>query len=88
MTHLVRCHDTYEPLSGFESPRGQAGVSTSWPSDWRSKVKQLSDDNERIIAITITTKVDICIINAYLPKHGTNSSEEYRECLDVIHSII
>ena len=26
--------------------------------------------------------------NAYLPTHETNSSEEYRECLDVIHDII
>jgi hypothetical protein len=85
MTHLVRCHDTYEPLSGFKLPRGQAGVSISWPSDWSGKVKQLLDGNERIIAIT---KVNICIINAYLPTHGTNSSEEYRECLDIIHNII
>jgi hypothetical protein len=84
MTHLVRCHDTYEPLSGFKLPR----VPISWPSDWSSKVKQLLDGNERIIAITIATKVNICIINAYLPTHGTNSSEEYRECLDVIHDII
>jgi hypothetical protein len=88
MTHLVRCHDTYEPLSGFKLPRGQAGVSISRPSDWSSKVKQLPDGNERIIAITIATKVNICIINAYLPTHGTHSSEEYRECLDVIHNII
>ena len=56
--------------------------------DWSSKVKQLPDGNERIIEITIATKVNICIINAYLPTHGTNSSEEYRECLDVIHNII
>ena len=88
MTHLVRCHDTYEPLSGFKLPRGQAGVSISWPSDWSSKVKQLPDGNERIIEITIATKVNICIVNAYLPTHGTNSSEEYRESLDVIHNII
>jgi hypothetical protein len=47
MTHLVRCHDTYEPLSGFNLARGQTGVSISWPSDWSSKVKQLPDGNER-----------------------------------------
>ena len=88
MTHLVRCHDTYEPLSGFKLPRGQAGVSISWTSDWSSKVKQLLDGNERIIEITIATKINICIINAYLPTHRTNSSEEYRECLDVIYDII
>jgi hypothetical protein len=88
MTHLVRCHDTYEPLSGFKLPRGQAEVPISWPSDWSSKVKQLLDGKERIIAITIATKVNICIINTYLPTQGTNSSEEYRECLDIIHNII
>jgi exonuclease III len=43
---------------------------------------------KRIIEITIATKVNICIINAYLPTHGTNSSEEYRKSLDVIHNII
>jgi hypothetical protein len=42
-------------------------ISISRPSDWSSKVKQLLDGNERIIAITIATKVNICIINAYLP---------------------
>jgi hypothetical protein len=88
MTHLVRCHDTHELLSAFKLPRGQPGVSISWPSEWSSKVKQLPDGNERIIAITIATKINICIINAYLPTHGTTSSEENRECLDVIHNII
>ena len=29
MNHLVRCHDSYEPLSGFKLPRGQASVSIS-----------------------------------------------------------
>ena len=88
MTHLVRCHDTYEPLPGFNLAKGQADVPISWPSDWSSKVKQLPDGNERIIEITIATKVNICIINAYLPTHRTNSSEENRECLDVIYDII
>jgi hypothetical protein len=82
------CHDTKDPLNGFKLPRGQAGVAILWPQEWDGRIKRLKLGNERIIAITVASSPEICLINAYLPTQNTNSQVEYSECLDVIFDII
>ena len=67
----TRCHDSNEPLDGSKLPRGQAGVSILWPKQWSSNIKKLSTGNERIVAITLTSNYNVCIINAYLPTHDS-----------------
>ncbi|CAG2209141.1 unnamed protein product [Mytilus edulis] len=83
----TRCHDTNEPLSGFKLPRGRAGVSILWPKQWNSQIQKLPDGNERVIAILISSDVDVCLINVYMPTMDKDSSYEYGECLDLIHNI-
>ena len=57
---------------------------------WSSKVKKLSEGNERIIAIELLGTVKLCIINVYLPTNNssTDSHLEYTECLDILHDMI
>ncbi|CAC5395418.1 glgC [Mytilus coruscus] len=88
LENFTRCHDVNEPISNFESPRGQAGVSILWPRQWSSKIKKLEVGNEQIIAFTIATEPMLCIINAYMPTINTNSETQYSECLDIIFDII
>ncbi|CAC5425418.1 unnamed protein product [Mytilus coruscus] len=83
----TRCHDKNEPLSGFKLPRGRAGVSILWPKQWNSQIQKLPDENERVIAILISSDVDVCLINVYMPTMDKDSSYEYGECLDLIHNI-
>jgi hypothetical protein len=54
--NLTRCHDSNDPLDGSKLPRGQGGVSILWPKLWKSNIKKIQDGNERIIAITISSK--------------------------------
>ena len=82
------CHDTNDSLNGFKLPHGQAGVAILWPQEWDGRIKRLKLGNERIIAITVASSPEICLINAYLPTQNTNSQVEYSECLDVIFDII
>ncbi|VDI21746.1 Hypothetical predicted protein [Mytilus galloprovincialis] len=88
MEDHTRCSDTDDPLDSFKLPKGKGGVSILWPSKWSSKIKKLKDGNERVIAVNITSTNDICLINAYMPTHTTNSQHEYMECLDIISDII
>ncbi|CAG2247157.1 unnamed protein product [Mytilus edulis] len=88
MEDHTRCSDTDDPLDSFKLPKGKGGVSILWPSKWSSKIKKLKDGNERVIAVNITATNDICLINAYMPTHTTNSQHEYMECLDIISDII
>ena len=44
--------------------------------------------NVRVIAVTITSDVSICLINAYLPTQGPDTQFEHTECLDIIFDII
>lgn len=41
-----------------------------------------------MIAVTITSDVNICLINAYLPTQGPDFQFEYTECLDIIFDVI
>ena len=86
----VRCSDQNEPISGFKLPRGKGGVAIFWPNLWSSRIKKLSDGNERIIAIEIQGQVKICLINVYMPTNNSsvNSHLEYTECLDILHNMI
>ena len=81
----VRCSDQNEPISGFKLPRGKGGVAIFWPNLWSSRIKKLSDGNERTIAIEIQGQVKICLINVYMPTNNSsvNSHLEYTECLDI-----
>jgi exonuclease III len=88
MGNYTICHDTNDPLNGFKLPRGQAGVAIHWLQEWNGRIKRLKPGNERIIAITVASSPEICLINAYLPAQNTNSQVEYSECLDVIFDII
>ena len=82
------CHDTNDPLSGSQLSKGQAEVAILWPKEWNSQVKHLKMEKERVIAVTITSNVNICLINAYLPTQGPDSQFEHTECLDIIFDII
>ena len=81
--NFTRCHDSNDPLDGSKLPRGQGGVSILWPNLWKSNIKKIQDGNERIIS----SNINICIINAYLPTMDNNSKAEYNECLDIIYDI-
>ena len=87
MGSAILCHDTNDPLSGFKLSKGQAGVAILWPKEWNSQVKHLKMGNKRVIAVTITSDVNICLINVYLPTQGSHSQFEYTECLDIIFDI-
>ena len=88
--YSVRCSDQNDPISGFNLPRGKGGVAIFWPKPWSSRIKKLSDGNERIIAIEIQGQVKICLINVYMPTNNStvNSHLEYTECLDTLSNII
>ncbi|CAG2231590.1 unnamed protein product [Mytilus edulis] len=86
--NFTRCHDSNDPLDGSKLPKGQSGVSILWPESWSGNVKKLKEGNERIVAITLSSNYNICIINAYLPTNDKDSAYEYSECLDIIFDII
>ena len=67
MASHIRCHDHLEPLSGIKLPRGRKGVAILWPEMWSSRIKRLDEENERVIAVTITASRPISLINAYMP---------------------
>ena len=85
----VRCSDQNEPISGFKLLRKRR-CSYFWPKLWSSRMKKLSDGNERIIAIEIQGQVKICLINVYMPTNNSSvySHLEYTECLDILHNMI
>ena len=86
----IKCHDSTEPLTGFNLPRGQKGEAILWTSYLSSKVKKLDCGNERIICVELSGNDKICIINVYLPTNNSsvNSHIDYAECLDVLDNII
>ena len=88
MENHTRCADSVDPIDGFRLPRGKGGVSILWPTKWANRIKKLNEGNERIIAVLIAASIDICLINAYMPTHNTDSQYEYTECLDIIFDII
>ena len=65
-------------------------MSILWPKHWSSKIKKLSEGNERIIAIELLSSIKLCIVNVYLPTNNsaTESHHEYAECLDILHNIV
>lgn len=76
-------------LSGYQAPRGKAGVALLWPAEISKHVKKLPDGNERIQALEVTTaERPLCIVNTYMPTFGSASVEKFAEHLDIIHNII
>ncbi|MES9880886.1 MAG: reverse transcriptase family protein [Sedimenticola sp.] len=88
--NFVRCHDTSDPLTGSKIPKGQAGVAILWPRAWSPYVKSLPDGNNRVVAVSFNARKKICLVNVYMPTNNpsVNSSEQYLECLDIIHNIM
>ena len=86
----VRCSDQNEPISEFKLPREKGGLAIFWLNLWSSRIKKLSDGNERIIAFEIQGQVKICLINVYMTtiNSSVNSHLEYTECLDILHNMI
>ena len=67
MASQIKCHDHLEPLSGIKLPRGLGGAAILWPEMWSSRIKRLDEENERVIAFTITASRPISLINACMP---------------------
>ena len=86
----IRCADYAEPISGFKLPRGRGGVSILWPAQWSSRIKKLTEGNERIICMEMIGTGKSCFINVYLPTNNSavNSHTDYAECLDILDNII
>jgi hypothetical protein len=86
---FVRCHDCDHPISNHKVPRGKRGIAIIWPKLMDKYIKRLEDGNNRIMAIEIqSTSKAICLVNTYLLTQMSNSVSEYRECLDIIQTII
>ena len=86
---FVRCHDCDHPISNHKVPRGKGGIAIIWPKLIDKYIKRLEDGNNRIMTIKIqSTSKTICLVNTYLPTQMSNSVSEYRECLDIIQTII
>ena len=86
---FVRCHDCDHPISNHKVPRGKRGIAIIWPKLIDKYIKRLEDGNNRIMTIKIqSTSKTICLVNTYLPTQMSNSVSEYRECLDIIQTII
>ena len=86
---FVRCHDCDHPISNYKVPRGKGGIAIIWPKLIDKYIKRLEDGNNRIMAIEIqSTSKAICLVNTYLPTQMSGSVSEYRECLDIIQTII
>ena len=87
---FIRSSDYTDALVGFNLPRGQGGVCIVWPRQCSSKVKRLTEGNERIIAVEIKGQENIYIVNIYMPTNNssTNSHLEYSECLYILHGIV
>lgn len=63
---IIRCADYIEPLSGFKLPRGRGGVSILWLIQWSSRVKKLTEGNERIVCIELIGSEKLCFISTYI----------------------
>ena len=85
---FARCHDSNDPITNYNIPRGQSGVAILWSNKLSDKVTCLDVGNERIVAIQLEVGFKICLINVYLPTNKSDSEYYYRECLDVLHDII
>ena len=85
---FARCHDSNDPITNFNIPRGQSGVAILWSNKLSDKVTCLDVGNERIVAIQLEVGFKICLIKVYLPTNKSDSEYYYRECLDVLHDII
>ncbi|CAG2188871.1 MRPL18 [Mytilus edulis] len=87
---FVRCHDSYENISGVNLPRGKGGVGIAWSSSISGKVTKMDEGNERIIGILINSDPKICVVCVYLPTNNAsvNSIVDYGECLDILDHII
>ena len=85
---LIRCHDSNEPISHFNIPRGQSGVAILYSNKLSDKITKLSVGNEWIIAVELDFGHKFCFINAYMLTNKKDSEYNYRECLDVLHDII
>ena len=85
---FVRCHDSNDPITNFNVPRGQSGVAILWSNKLADRITCLDVGNERVMAIELDAEIKICIINVYLPTNKSDSEYRYRECLDVLHDII
>ena len=84
---FLHCADMYGNISNFQARGGKGGVAIIWPKEWSSKIVQLDEGNERIIAMEIQCSDERpCIVNAYmstlnLPKSKT----EYQVHIDILH---
>lgn len=65
-------------------------MAIAWPKEWAGRVLSMDCGNERIIAVELVANVKIMIISVYMPTNysTTESCNEYRECLDILHDMI
>ena len=85
---FIRCHDSNEPISHFNIPRGQSGVAIMYSNKLSDKITKFNVGNERVIAFELDLGQKYCFINTYMPTNKKDSEFSYRECLDVLHDII
>ena len=73
------CHDTKENIPNVNIPRGRSGVAIIWQNGISDKITKLDASNERVIAIEVNLKIQLCIINVYMPTNKSNSEFGYRD---------
>ena len=80
--------DDLDPVPLKLHPRGSAGVSILWSSEWNNLIKPLPDGSDRVQAVHISTSMDhIILINCYMLASGTLSDATYEGVLDDIYEL-
>ena len=70
---FIRCHDSNEPISHFNIPRGQSGVAIMYSNKLSDKITKLNVGNERVIAFELELGQKYCFINTYMPTNKKDS---------------
>ena len=88
-TAFVRCWDSNKRVTYFKARRENVGVAIMWPKSSVHQVKRLDDGSERIIGTEVKgCKENIYIFCMYMPTFETKSLGNYRNQLDILHTLI
>ena len=89
---------SYSAVSGMDLrkdvlvSRPYGGVAILWRKSLSHLIKPFNLNHNRLNAVEFTTRenIKILFINCYLPcdHHGMEASQEYRDCMDVIQSVV
>ena len=87
--YAIKCCDEYDPASPMQRKRGTGGVAIIWKKKYSSKVTELPDGGNRVIAIQVAAvSQTITLICTYMPASNTHDpTADYQDVLDQIYEI-